>query len=69
MSVSARNSILMPSVTLVPSMLYPTAPSIVLKTSFVKSSTKSTSSLAKVPNLFNFNPASNSIIGLFALAS
>ena len=48
-------------------MLYPADPSIVLKTSVVNTSTKSTSSLAYTPKLFNFNPGSNSKIGRLAL--
>ena len=47
-------------------MLYPICPSIVEKTSVVNVSTKSTSCFAKLPELFNLSPASNSIIGRFA---
>ena len=68
-SVSAVKSIRIPSTISTPSILYPGLPSIVLKTSVVKSSTKSTSFFDLVPNSCNFKFGSNSIIGRLALAN
>lgn len=66
--MSAVNITRWPFKRLIPSMLYPNAPSITENASVVTVSIRSTSSIAVAPKLNSFKFASNSIIGLTARA-